>query len=86
MRRSIKGITTKITDARFSYLFFTIILLFLLRPFLVGLTAVHVITDIFMWSILISCGWAVYDKKRAGNFPGPHRPLNHNGYLGPLSG
>jgi hypothetical protein len=61
---SIKGITTKIANARFSYLFFTVMLLFLLRPFLVGLTALNIITDIFMWSILISCVWAVHDKKR----------------------
>jgi hypothetical protein len=61
---SMKGITTKIANARFSYLFFTIMLLFLLRPFLVGLTALNIITDIFMWSILISCVWAVHDKKR----------------------
>lgn len=64
MRQSFKGIATKIADSRFSYLFFTVMLLFLLRPFLVGLTALNIITDIFMWSILISCIWAVHDKKR----------------------
>jgi len=64
MRESVKGIISKIANARFSYLFFTVVLLFLLRPFLVGLTGLHIISDIFMWSILISCGWAVHDKKR----------------------
>lgn len=61
---SIKGITNKIANARFSYLFFSIILLFLLRPFLMGLTALQIITNIFIWLILISCGWAIHDTKR----------------------
>ncbi len=60
---SIKGITKKIAEARFSYLFFSIVLLFLLRPLLEDLIALRVITDIFIWSILISCGWAVHDKR-----------------------
>ena len=61
---SIKGITTKIANARFSYLFFSIILLFLVRPFLVDFTALRNVTNIFIWFILISCGWAVHDKRR----------------------
>lgn len=64
MRRSIKGITTKIANARFSYLFFSVILLFMLRPFLVGLTTLRIITEIFTWFILMSCVWAVHDKRR----------------------
>ena len=63
MRLSVKGIITKIGEARFSYLFFSIILLFLLRPFVEERIALRVITDIFIWSILISCGWAVHDKR-----------------------
>ena len=64
MRQPIKSITSKIANARFSYLFFSIILLFLLRPLLVDITALQIITNIFIWFILISCGWAVHDKKK----------------------
>lgn len=64
MRRLIKGMIDKIASARFSYLFFAAISYFLLRPFLVGLTALQIITEIFGWAILISCVWAVHDKKR----------------------
>jgi hypothetical protein len=64
MRQSFKGFTTKFTNARFSYLFSSIILLFMLRPFLEGFTALRNITSIFIWFILISCGWAVHDTKR----------------------
>lgn len=64
MRRPIKSIIKTILNARFSYLFFTIILLFLLRPFIEGATAVTLITNIFLWLIIISCVWAVHGKKR----------------------
>jgi hypothetical protein len=64
MRQSIKGFTTKFANARFSYLFSSIILLLMLRPFLEGFTALRNITTIFIWFILISCGWAVHEKKR----------------------
>jgi len=64
MRQPIKGIINTILNARFSYLFFTIILLFLLRPFIASATAVALITNIFLWLIIISCVWAVHGKKR----------------------
>lgn len=41
MRQPIKGIINTILDARFTYLFFTIILLFLLRPFIESTTAIR---------------------------------------------
>jgi len=64
MRQSFKRFTTKFANARFSYLFSSIILLFMLRPFLEGFTALRNITKIFIWFILISCGLAVSDTKR----------------------
>ncbi|OPY15669.1 MAG: Ion channel [Syntrophus sp. PtaU1.Bin005] len=64
MRRPIKGMIDVILKARFSYLFFTIILLFLLRPFIAGAVAVTFVTDIFLWFIIISCVWAVYEKRK----------------------
>lgn len=64
MRKTIKGIINVIMNARFSYLFFTIILLFLFRPFIASATAVALITNIFLWLIIISCVWAVHEKKR----------------------
>jgi voltage-gated potassium channel len=64
MRRPVKSIIKAILNARFSYLFFTIILLFLIRPFIESATAVALITNIFLWFILISCVWAIHEKKR----------------------
>lgn len=64
MHKKIESITRKILNARFSYLFFTIIMMFLLRPFLVGATALSLMTDIFLWAILISCVWAVGEKRK----------------------
>jgi hypothetical protein len=64
MRKRVKSIITTILNARFSALFFTIVLLFLLRPFLEAATALNVLTGIFLWLILISCVWAVHDKKK----------------------
>ena len=64
MHQPIKSITAKIANARFSYLFFSIILLFLLRPFLMDLMALRNVTNIFIWLILISCGWAVHEERR----------------------
>jgi len=64
MRQSIKGVITTILKARFSYLFFTIILLFLLRPFIEGKMAVTLVTNIFIWFIVISCVWAVHEKRK----------------------
>ncbi len=64
MRRKIESVTTKILNARFSYLFFTIMLMFLLRPFLAGAKTLNLVTDIFLWVILISCVWAVQDKRK----------------------
>ena len=63
MRQPVKGIINVILNARFSYLFFTIILLFLFRPFIEGATAVA-ITNIFLWLMIISCVWAIHEKKR----------------------
>ena len=64
MRRPVKSIINVILNARFSYLFFTIILLFLLRPFIEGATTVALVTNIFLWFIVISCVWAIHEKKR----------------------
>lgn len=62
MRQPVKGIVNAILNARFSYLFFTIILLFLLRPFIESATAVALITNIFLWLMIISCVWAIQEK------------------------
>lgn len=64
MRRKIEGVITKILNARFSYLFFTIMMMFLLRPFLAGAKALNVVTDVFLWAILISCVRAVQDERK----------------------
>ncbi len=64
MRQRVKSIINTILNARFSYLFLTIILLFLLRPFVEGATAIALITNIFFWLIIISCVWAIHEKKR----------------------
>ncbi len=64
MRKKIESVTTKILNARFSYLFFTIMMMFLLRPFLAGAKALNIVTDVFLWAILISCVWAVQDGRK----------------------
>jgi hypothetical protein len=64
MHRSLKGVISAILNARFSYLFFTIILLFLLRPFVEGKIAVTLVTNMFIWFIVISCVWAVHEKRK----------------------
>jgi hypothetical protein len=64
MRKRVNSVITTILNARFSALFFAIILLFLLRPFLAGATALNIVTDIFLWLILISCVWAIHDKRK----------------------
>lgn len=62
MRRPVKNIIKAILNARFSYLFFTIIFLFLLRPFVEGATTVTLVTNIFLWFIVVSCVWAIHGK------------------------
>jgi len=64
MRPFIKDMINVILNARFSYLFFTVVLLFLLRPFVAGPTAVTIVTDIFLWFLIISCVWAVHEKRK----------------------
>jgi len=64
MHKRVKGVISTILNARFSALFFTIILLLLLRPFLAGATGLNIVTDIFLWAILISCVWAVHEKRK----------------------
>jgi len=64
MRPSIKAMINVILNARFSYLFFTVVLLFLLRPFLEGMMAIKIVTDVFLWCIVISCVWAVHEKRK----------------------
>lgn len=64
MRKAIKGMMEIILKARFSYLFFAIILLFLIRPFFGNAIAVAKMTDIFLWFIVISCVWAVHEKRK----------------------
>lgn len=64
MRQPVKSIIKAILNARFSYLFFTIIFLFLLRPFIEGVTTVTLVTNIFLWFIVVSCVWAIHEKGR----------------------
>jgi hypothetical protein len=64
MQPSIHGVINIILKARFSYLFFTIIMLLLLRTFIEGATAVNALTNIFIWFIVISCVWAVHQKRK----------------------
>lgn len=64
MRQSIAGIIASILNKRFSYLFFTIILLFLVRPFVERATTVNTATNIFFWFIIVSCVWAVHEKRK----------------------
>ncbi|MEN6373944.1 MAG: potassium channel family protein [Smithella sp.] len=64
MRQPVKKIINAILNTRFSYLFLTIILLFLFRPFIEGVTTVTLVTNIFLWFMVISCVWAIHEKKR----------------------
>lgn len=64
MRESIKGVITRILNNRFSFLFLTIVLLFVVRPFIQGATALNFVTNIFLWLVLISCVWAVSEKRK----------------------
>ncbi|OPY07372.1 MAG: Ion channel [Syntrophus sp. PtaB.Bin001] len=64
MRQSVSGMIDVILKARFSYLFFTIILFFLLRTFIAGAVAINLATNIFLWFIVIACVWAVHEKRR----------------------
>ncbi|OPY90262.1 MAG: voltage-gated potassium channel [Syntrophus sp. PtaU1.Bin208] len=64
MRQPIKSMIHGILKARFSYLFFTVVLLFLLRPFVAIPKAVTFVTDIFVWFLIISCVWAVHEKRK----------------------
>jgi len=61
---AVKEIINVILNARFSYLFCSVVLLFLLRPFIAGAAAVNTVTAIFVWFILISGVWAVHEKRR----------------------
>jgi hypothetical protein len=61
---SIKKLFTLILNKRFSYLFFTIILLFLLRPFIEGATTLNFVTNVFLWFVVISCVWAVHEERK----------------------
>jgi len=64
MHQPIKGMINVILNARFSSLFFTVVLLFLLRPFIAGAMAVNAATNIFVWFIVVSCVWAVHEKRK----------------------
>lgn len=64
MRKKIESVTTKILNARFFYLFITIMLLFLSRTFLTGAKVLGFASDIILWAILISCVWAVHEKRK----------------------
>lgn len=64
MLESIRKVTTSILNKRFFYLFFTIILLFLLRPFVEGATRLKIVTNIFLWFVVISCVRAVHQKRK----------------------
>jgi len=64
MRQPIKRMIHGILQARFSYLFFTVVLFFLLRPFVLIPRAVTVVTSMFVWFLMISCVWAVHEKHK----------------------
>jgi len=61
---SIRMSIVPILNKRFSYLFFTIVLLFLLRPFIEGATTLKFVTNIFLWFVIISCVWAVHHERQ----------------------
>ena len=60
----IKRLIVPILNKRFSYLFFTIVLLFLLRPFIEGLSTLNFVTNLFLWFVVISCVWAVQQERK----------------------
>lgn len=64
MHKPIRSVISVILKARFSYLFLTIIMLFMFRPFIEGAMAVTIVTNIFVCLIVISCVWAVHEKRR----------------------
>lgn len=64
MHQPIRSIISIILRARFSYLFFTIIMLFTFRPLIESLKAVTAATNIFVWFIVVSCVWAVHEKRK----------------------
>jgi hypothetical protein len=68
MHRKIERVTSKILSARFFYLFVTIMMMFMLRPFFMGAKGLNVVTDLFLWSILISCVWAAHEKRKHQGF------------------
>lgn len=64
MHQPIRSIISIILRARFSYLFLTIIMLFTFRPLIESLKAVTAATNIFVWFIVVSCVWAVHEKRK----------------------
>lgn len=64
MHQPIRSIISVILRARFSYLFFTIIMLFIFRPLIESAKAVTAATNIFVWFIIVSCVWAVHEKRK----------------------
>lgn len=64
MHRPVRTMVANILHKRFSYLFFTIVLLFLIRPFVEVATPLTYVTNIFLWFIIISCVWAVQEKRK----------------------
>jgi len=55
---------TNISVGRFGFLLIAILLLFVLRPFLVGYVSIEILMDIFMFTIIISVIYAVSEQKR----------------------
>ena len=55
---------TDIIIGRFGFLLISILLLFVLRPFLVGYVSLKILTDIFIFAIVVSVIYAVSQQKR----------------------
>ena len=55
---------TNITIGRFGFLLISILLMFILRPFLVGYVSLKILTDIFIYAIIVSAIYAVSEQKR----------------------
>lgn len=64
MHQPIRSIISIILRALFSYLFLTIIMLFTFRPLIESVKAVTAATNIFVWFIIVSCVWAVHEKRK----------------------
>lgn len=64
MRQPVRSMINVILKSRFSYLFFTVVLLFLIRPFVTIPRAVTAVTELFLWFLMISCVWAVHEKQK----------------------